>query len=67
MVLGLYFLTSLRDNQTGEGRSFGSVAEALMAYDQNTLSLQAKIKIRVGEGVVLETTDRKSTRLNSSH
>ncbi len=59
MVLGLYFLTSLRENQEGEGRSFSSVAEALMAYDQRTLSLQAKIKIAVnvkGQKVVRETT-----------
>ncbi len=56
MVLGLYFLTSLRENQTGEGRAFGSVAEALMAFEQGSLSLQAQIKIRLAEGVVLETT-----------
>ncbi len=59
MVLGLYFLTSLRENQTGEGRAFGSVAEAVMAYDQNSLSLQAAIKLRVthnGTTEVRETT-----------
>ncbi|MEY3715648.1 MAG: DNA-directed polymerase subunit beta [Actinomycetota bacterium] len=59
MVLGLYFLTSLRDNQVGEGRSFTSVAEGLMAYEQQSVSLQAKIKIRLnvnGESVTKETT-----------
>ena len=59
MVLGLYFLTSLRENELGEGRSFASVAEGLMAFEQNSLSLQAKIKIRVkenGEFVTKETT-----------
>ncbi|NCU82918.1 MAG: DNA-directed RNA polymerase subunit beta', partial [Actinobacteria bacterium] len=59
MVLGLYFLTSLREKQLGEGRSFTSIAEGLMAYEQNSLSLQAKIKIRVninGELVTKETT-----------
>ena len=59
MVLGLYFLTSLRENQIGEGRAFGSVAEAVMAYDQNSLSLQAAIKLRVthnGTTEVRETT-----------
>ncbi|MFM7356627.1 MAG: DNA-directed RNA polymerase subunit beta', partial [Actinomycetota bacterium] len=59
MVLGLYFLTSLRENQLGEGGSFTSIAEGLMAYEQKSLSLQAKIKIRVninGELVTKETT-----------
>ncbi|NDC18535.1 MAG: DNA-directed RNA polymerase subunit beta', partial [Proteobacteria bacterium] len=59
MVLGLYFLTSQRENQVGEGRSFTSVAEGLMAYEQQSVSLQAKIKIRLtinGEEVTKETT-----------
>jgi DNA-directed RNA polymerase subunit beta' len=59
MVLGLYFLTSQRENQVGEGRSFTSVAEGLMAYEQQSVSLQAKIKIRLtvnGETVTKETT-----------
>ncbi|NDE54697.1 MAG: DNA-directed RNA polymerase subunit beta', partial [Actinobacteria bacterium] len=59
MVLGLYFLTSQRDNQVGDGRSFTSVAEGLMAYEQQSVSLQAKIKIRLninGESVTKETT-----------
>jgi DNA-directed RNA polymerase subunit beta' len=59
MVLGLYFLTSLRENQLGEGRSFSSISEGLMAFDQGSVSLQAKIKIRMEENgsiVVKETT-----------
>jgi DNA-directed RNA polymerase subunit beta' len=59
MVLGLYFLTSLRENELGEGRAFGSIAEALMAYDRNTVTMQAKIKIRIthsGVSEVRETT-----------
>jgi DNA-directed RNA polymerase subunit beta' len=59
MVLGLYFLTSLREKQLGEGRAFSSIAEAVMAFDQGTLSLQAKIKLRIdksGVGEIRETT-----------
>jgi DNA-directed RNA polymerase subunit beta' len=55
MVLGIYFLTSLREGEVGEGRAFGSIPEALMAFDQRSLSLQAKIKLRVN-GVTKETT-----------
>jgi DNA-directed RNA polymerase subunit beta' len=47
MVLGLFYLTSKRDGADGEGRVFGSVAEAIMAYDTRALDLQALVKIRV--------------------
>jgi DNA-directed RNA polymerase subunit beta' len=57
MVLGLYALTMERDGEIGEGRAFGSVAEAIMAHDQHSVSLQAKIKIRrTTTGETLSTT-----------
>jgi DNA-directed RNA polymerase subunit beta' len=55
MVLGLYFLTQLREGEKGEGRAFSSTAEAIMAFDQGSLSLQSKIKIRI-DGEIRETT-----------
>ena len=55
MVLGIFYLTSQRDGEVGEGRAFSSIAEALMAHEQRTLSLQAKIKIRIKDEV-RETT-----------
>ena len=57
MVLGLYFLTSLREKQLGEGRAFASIAEAVMAFDQGSLSLQAKIKLRIDKSGVGETRE----------
>ncbi len=69
MIIGHYFLTMQVDGAVGEGRSFGSVAEALMAFDRKQLSVQAKIKLRLTEivpplgyelnergSIVLETT-----------
>jgi DNA-directed RNA polymerase subunit beta' len=47
MIIGTYFLTMQRDGAAGEGRAFGSVAEALMAFDRGELSVQAKIKLRL--------------------
>ena len=47
MIIGHYFLTMQRDGVKGEGRAFGSVAEALMAFDRHELSVQAKIKLRL--------------------
>ncbi|MCD0450266.1 DNA-directed RNA polymerase subunit beta' [Actinocorallia sp. API 0066] len=46
MVIGLYWLTGEREGAVGESRLFSNVAEAIMAFDRNELSLQAKIQIR---------------------
>ena len=47
MIIGSYFLTELTDGATGEGRSFGSLDEALLALDDGTLDLHARIRVRV--------------------
>jgi DNA-directed RNA polymerase subunit beta' len=47
MVIGLYWLTTLKEGAEGEGRAFGSVAEAIMAYDRDELDLQATIQVRL--------------------
>ncbi|GAA3618740.1 DNA-directed RNA polymerase subunit beta' [Microlunatus ginsengisoli] len=47
MIIGMYYLTMQRDGAAGEGRAFGSVAEALMAFDRGELSPQAKIRLRL--------------------
>ena len=51
MVLGIYFLTSHAEGAIGEGRAFSSIAEALMAFDAHSLSLQAEITIRLTDGI----------------
>ena len=51
MIIGLFHLTSLTEEPVGEGRVFGSIAEAIMAYDARELSLGATIKLRL-PGVV---------------
>ncbi|MEU3945981.1 DNA-directed RNA polymerase subunit beta' [Streptomyces sp. NPDC029526] len=54
MVLGLFFLTTdgeMRELK-GEGRSFASVAEAIMAFDAGELSLQSKIDVRFPVGTI---------------
>ncbi|MEN0130824.1 MAG: DNA-directed RNA polymerase subunit beta', partial [Brevundimonas sp.] len=45
MIIGLYHLTSDREEALGHGRAFSSVAEAIMAFDQHTLDLNAVVKI----------------------
>jgi DNA-directed RNA polymerase subunit beta' len=51
MVLGLYFLTLAKDGAPGEGRAFSSVAEAVMAYDNRELDIQAKVQIRISDAI----------------
>ncbi|SEJ15547.1 DNA-directed RNA polymerase subunit beta' [Demequina mangrovi] len=52
MIIGLYHLSLLKEDETGEGLVFGSQAEALMAYDAGAISLNAEISLRVdGETV----------------
>ena len=49
MVAGLYHLTFERPEETGAGRVFSSVAEAIMAKDQGTLHLNAPVRIRLAD------------------
>ena len=46
MIIGLFFLTTDRDGEPGEGRAFSSPAEAIMAFDRGEITLQSKVKIR---------------------
>jgi len=46
MVTGVYFLTTVKAGAEGEGRVFGSVAEAQMAMDRGVLDLRAEVRIR---------------------
>jgi len=62
MVLGLYFLTREDPSGVGEGRSFGSISEAIMAFDQHVVGLQAKVKIRL-DNVVIERGGDAATRV----
>ena len=52
MVLGTYYLTKLRKDTPerpvkGEGKYFTGIEEALMAYNQHDLDLQAEINVRI--------------------
>jgi DNA-directed RNA polymerase subunit beta' len=47
MIIGLHHLTTLKEGVAGEGRAFSSIAEAILAFDQKTLDLNAKVKIRL--------------------
>ncbi|PZP17595.1 MAG: DNA-directed RNA polymerase subunit beta' [Brachybacterium faecium] len=46
MIIGLYHLTTVREDSKGAGRSFSSEAEAIMAFDAGELDLNAPVSIR---------------------
>ena len=47
MVIGHYFLTIEKQGAAGEGRVFGSIAEAIMAFDKGDLAIGAPITLRM--------------------
>ena len=47
MVLGIYYLTMEKPGDKGEGTYYKSVNEALLAYENKYITLQAKIRCRV--------------------
>ncbi len=55
IVLGLYYMTRDRFGVKGEGSIFGSLAEARIAYDNDAVHMQAKVKVRIN-GELVETT-----------
>jgi len=55
IVLGIYYLTRLREGRKGEGKRFSSPEEVRIAYDAGELELQTGMKVRIG-GKMVETT-----------
>ena len=46
MILGSYYLTTVRENDEGAGKVFRDENEALMAYAEHVITLHAPIKVR---------------------
>jgi DNA-directed RNA polymerase subunit beta' len=55
MVFGIYYLTKERPGAKGEGRLFADPEEVRIAYDNEDIDLQARIRLR-WRGSVIETT-----------
>ena len=47
MVLGSYYLTMVVEDETGHGKAFRDVNEALMAYQEGVVGLHAPVKVRL--------------------
>ena len=57
MIIGLFWLTTDREGEPGEGRAFSSPAEAIMAFDRQEITLQSKVKIRLDDVVPMVDPD----------
>ncbi len=47
MILGLYYLTKPRSGQRGEGKTFASMDEVIIAFDQDRIDVHTKINVRI--------------------
>ncbi|WPC25367.1 DNA-directed RNA polymerase subunit beta' [Brachyspira hyodysenteriae] len=60
IVLGISYLTKLRTGSKGEGKIFSSPKDALLAYDNNLVELESRIKVLMknkdGEEEFVETS-----------
>ncbi|MBQ9405551.1 MAG: DNA-directed RNA polymerase subunit beta' [Desulfovibrio sp.] len=56
IVLGLYYMTVERSFEKGEGMVFCGPWEVEAAYDADQVSLHARIKVRLSDGKMYETT-----------
>ena len=62
MLLGIYYLTQERKNDTGIVHAFKSYDEALMAYENKTITLQERIRVRVESKIGRIDEDGKIAR-----
>ena len=58
MVLGLYYISMLREGAKGEGKAFFSTDELVSAWDHRTIDLHAKVKVRIDGEMVTTTVGR---------
>ncbi|MGJ3523283.1 DNA-directed RNA polymerase subunit beta' [Nitratidesulfovibrio sp. D1] len=56
IVLGLYYMTVERSFEKGEGMAFCAPWEVVAAYDSGSVSLHARVKVRMEDGNTVDTT-----------
>jgi DNA-directed RNA polymerase subunit beta' len=55
VVLGIYYLTKVKNGDLGEGKIFANPDEVNIAWDDGKVGLHARIKVRI-DGKLVETT-----------
>lgn len=56
VVLGLYYASRIVEGAPGEGRAFANPSEAIFSYDAGATAINAKIKVRMDDKGLVETT-----------
>ncbi len=56
VVVGCYYITKMREGLKGEGKMFASSEEAVLAYNNKHVQIQAKIKVKLKSGEIAETS-----------
>ena len=56
MVLGCYYLTRPKEGDKGEGKSFSSLQEGLLAYENKAVGLHASVNVRHNGKLIKNTT-----------
>ena len=62
MVLGIYYLTQERPGAKGEGMFFKSINEAILAYENNVITLHSIINVRMTKTLKDGTTITGTTK-----
>jgi DNA-directed RNA polymerase subunit beta' len=55
MVLGMYYLSHIKQGMKGEGKIFGSMEEVILAYQSEVIAINAAVKLSY-KGEMLETS-----------
>jgi DNA-directed RNA polymerase subunit beta' len=55
MVLGVFYLTTIKEDRKGAGKIFANANEAIKAYDTDRVHIQAPVKVRL-DGEIIETS-----------
>jgi len=55
MVLGIFYLTTIKEDRKGAGKIFANANEAIKAYDTDRVHIQAPVKVRL-DGEIIETS-----------
>ncbi|RAM58813.1 DNA-directed RNA polymerase subunit beta', partial [Mesotoga sp. SC_4PWL113PWK15] len=58
MILGCYYLTKLAPGAKGEGKTFSSPKDALIAYDLKKIDIKASVKIMINDEFVETSVGR---------
>jgi DNA-directed RNA polymerase subunit beta' len=66
IILGLYYLTLLIDNEVGEGLTFDDMSDIEFSLDNKLIKTYTKINFRLPEGTVYDANNQQEKKLVST-